>query len=321
VSKQKKLSCIAAFAVLCCAILAASQLYLPPVDAAPAPQAQAGVLLPENSVTHVSDHVYAIMGFPNIGIVVGDRATLVVDTGMGPRNGAVIVRAVSKLSKSANLYLTTTHYHPEHASGESAFPPNTVLIRPVVQQQELEKHAMEYVNKFSSRSALFKQLLAGVTFRSPDITFDKEITVDLGGVTARLFWMGPAHTQGDEMIEVEPDHTLISGDIVQNKMVMSVADTTAANIRSWVSILSQLRSLKMNFIVPDHGPLGDGSLIEADYNFLSSLQARALELKGQGVSAEDAGQTLLTEFKAKYPDWPNLDGVPNVVKHVYAENQ
>src|ERR1700680_4893222 len=81
------------------------------------------------------------------------------------------------------------------------FPPNTVLIRPIVQQKELEKHGMEFVGLFSSRSAQNKELLAGVKFRAPDITFDKEITIDLGGVTARLFWLGPAHTQGDELID------------------------------------------------------------------------------------------------------------------------
>jgi hypothetical protein len=36
----------------------------------------------------VSDHVWAIIGFPNVGIIVGDNATLVVDTGLGRRNGA-----------------------------------------------------------------------------------------------------------------------------------------------------------------------------------------------------------------------------------------
>src|ERR1700686_419042 len=62
-------------------------------------------LLPENQVTRVSDHVYAIIGFPNIGIVVGDRATLVVDTGMGARNGATVVREGERLSKNPLLYL------------------------------------------------------------------------------------------------------------------------------------------------------------------------------------------------------------------------
>src|ERR1017187_2053240 len=83
--------------------------------------AQTQPLLPENSVTRVSDHVYAIQGWPNVGIVVGDRATLVVDTGMGPRNGATVVREVQRLAKGPKLYLTTTHFHPEHASGDSAF--------------------------------------------------------------------------------------------------------------------------------------------------------------------------------------------------------
>lgn len=308
------------FAALCLAIPAAALLYGPPMALARPPQGQA-VLLPEDSVTKVSDHVYAIMGFPNVGIIVGERATLVVDTGMGPRNGAVVVRAAEKLAKTrnSNLYLTTTHYHPEHASGEGAFPANTVLIRPIVQQKELEKHGMEFVDLFSSRSAQNKELLGGVKFRAPDITFDKEITIDLGGVTARLFWLGPAHTQGDELIDVEPDSALLPGDIVQSKMVPNLPNDDA-NAKNWVAILGQLRPLKPRFIVPDHGDLGNGSLIETEYMFLSTLQARALELKRQGKSADDAGQALISEFKTKYPDWPNLNGVANVVKHIYAEN-
>src|SRR5579871_475874 len=93
-------------------------------------------LLPENSVTRVSEHVYAIQGWPNVGIIVGERATLVVDTGMGPRNGATVARAAQKLARGPKLYVTTTHFHPEHASGESAFPAGTILIRPTVQQEE-----------------------------------------------------------------------------------------------------------------------------------------------------------------------------------------
>src|SRR5579864_2265841 len=83
-------------------------------------------LLDENNVKQVSERVYVIIGFPNIGIIVGNRATLVVDTGLGARNGATALRAVLKLAKSPTLYLTTTHFHPEHASGLQAFPANTI---------------------------------------------------------------------------------------------------------------------------------------------------------------------------------------------------
>src|SRR5277367_1838460 len=115
-------------------------------------------LLGENA-TKISDHVWAIMGFPNVAIVIGERATLVVDTGLGPRNGATIARVAAKLSVNQKLFLTTTHFHPEHAAGEGGFPPNTILIRNAVQQREMEQHGVEMVDMFSSRSAQNKELL------------------------------------------------------------------------------------------------------------------------------------------------------------------
>ena len=211
--------------------------------------AQESMLLPENSVMRVSEHVYAIIGFPNIGIVVGDRATLVVDTGIGARNGAIVVKQAEKLAKKPNLYLTTTHFHPEHAMGEQAFPPRTVIIRPAAQQAELEKHGAELMDLFRGFSPQAKELLADVKMRTPDIVFDKEIILDLGGVSARLFWLGPAHTQGDELIMVEPDSLLLSGDIVQDKIVPNMPNADAS-VKNWLAILDQLEPLKPRFMCP-----------------------------------------------------------------------
>lgn len=279
-------------------------------------QAPQGV--PENAVTRVSDHVYAIIGFPNIALVVGTRATLAVDTGMGPRNGAIVLREAQRLAKGPTLYLTTTHFHPEHAAGESAFPANTILIRPSAQQEEIERRGAEYIDLFSSRSAQNKELLQGVKLRQADVVFDREAKLDLGGVTARLFWLGAAHTKGDELIFVPEDSVLISGDIVQSKLVPNMPNEDAS-VQGWLSILDQLEVLKPRYVVPDHGALGDGSLIGKERAFLADVQRRALELKRQGTSVEEAGKLVQTELKAKYPDWENMNPVPNVVRRVYEE--
>src|SRR5580698_4543566 len=105
-------------------------------------------VLTENTIK-ISDHVWAIMGFPNVAIVVGERATLVVDTGLGPRNGAIAAREAQKLAKGPVLYLTTTHYHAEHAAGDNGFPANTILVRPIAQQKELEDRGAAFVQMFS----------------------------------------------------------------------------------------------------------------------------------------------------------------------------
>ena len=281
--------------------------------------AQESMLLPENSVTRVSEHVYAIVGFPNIGIVVGDRATLVVDTGLGARNGAIVMKQAEKLGKAPILYLTTTHFHPEHAMGEQAFPPRTIIIRPAVQQDEMNKHATELMDLFRGFSAQSKELLQDVKLRPPDITFDKEIKLDLGGVAARLFWWGPAHTMGDELIFVEQDSVLIPGDIVQDKIVPNISSADAS-VKNWLAILDRLEPLQPRLVLPDHGALGDGSLIAQERAFLLALQSRSLELKRQGKSADEAAAIVTAEFKKNYPDWQTMGPVANVVKRVYAEN-
>ncbi len=315
---KSPLRIFAAIMLVVASLLSASTMVM--AQNAPAAPAAPSPILPENAVTRVSEHVYVIMGFPNIGIVVGNRATLVVDTGMGPRNGATVLHEVEKLAKNPNLYLTTTHFHPEHSTGEQAFPARTVLIRPAVQQAELEKLGSKYIELFENRSALNKELLQDVKLRTPDILFDHEVKLDLGGVTARLLWLGAGHTQGDELIFVEQDGVLLPGDIVENKLVPSMPDEDAS-AKSWIAILDKLEPLKPRFIVPDHGALGDGSLIAQERSFLIDLQGRALELKKQGKSVDEAGQLLTTELKTKYPDWASMNAIPNAVRRVYAESQ
>jgi glyoxylase-like metal-dependent hydrolase (beta-lactamase superfamily II) len=268
--------------------------------------------------TKISDHVWAIMGFPNIAIVVGSRGTLVVDTGLGPKNGATIARVAAKLApNNTRLFLTTTHFHPEHAGGEPGFPASTILIRDAVQQQEMEKHGQEMIDMFSGRSAENKELLAGVVLRPPDVTFSQEATVDLGGVTVRLLWFGGAHTKGDELIFVEPDRTLVSGDVVQNKIIPGIFGD-GGTPATWLAVLDKVEALNAAHILPDHSAPGDGSLVGAERNLIAGIQTRALALKQQGVSVEDAGKQISAELKTQHPDWPSTNAA-GFVKSVYAE--
>ncbi len=270
--------------------------------------------------TRVSDHVWAIMGFPNIAIVVGSRATLVVDTGLGPKNGATVARVAVKLApNNQKLFLTTTHFHPEHAAGEPGFPAGTILIRDAVQQTEMEKHGQEMIAMFSKFSQQNKDLLADVVLRPPDVTFDQEATVDLGGVTARLLWFGGAHTKGDELTFVEPDRTLISGDVVQNKTMPNIFGD-GGTPASWLAVLEKVAALNAAHVLPDHSPPGDGSLVAAERDLISEIRTRALALKGQGVSVDDAGKQVSAELKTQHPDWPNTNAA-GFVKSIYAEGQ
>jgi len=272
------------------------------------------------NTTKISEHVWAIMGFPNIAIVVGNRATLVIDTGMGPKNGATAARVAAKLAPgNQKLFLTTTHFHPEHAAGEPGFPPGTILIRNTVQQQEMEKHGAEMMDMFRGFSSQSKELLAVVRLRPPDVTFEREATVDLGGVTARLIWFGEAHTKGDELTFVEPDRTLISGDVVQNKTMPSIFGD-GGTPSTWLAVLDKVAALNASHVLPDHSAPGDGSLVPAEQSLISEIRTRSLTLKRQGMSADDAGKQIGVELRMQHHDWPDTNAA-GFVKSVYSDPQ
>jgi len=292
------------------------------IAAAPFAQSPQPPLVKADVTKQVTDHVWVISDgnvpmVPNVGIVVGSRATLVVDTGLGPRNAETILKEVAKVSRHTELYLVATHYHPEHAGGSSAFPATAKFVVSKAEQLDIDELGMGMMQRFSGMSAFNADLLRGVTFRKPDVVFDREYVIDLGGVKATLRSLGPTHTRGDTSVFVEPDRVLFAGDIVMNHAFMAFSDQSSG--AAWIAVLQQLEPLKPGVLVPSHGSVGDASLITLQRTVLSSMQTRVRELKGQGKTVDEAVTTVTTEFTAKYPDWTTPARIAGAVRSFYGE--
>ncbi len=280
-------------------------------------------LVRENATVKLTDHVWAIPDFnvglvPNVGIIVGSKATLVVDTGLGPRNGEAIVREMKKVSSNADVFVVTTHYHPEHSLGAAGFK-GARLLMTRMQQQDMAELGKQIQDTFAGRSALTAELLSGVLYPTPDILFDREYRLDLGGVHARLMWRGPAamHTRGDTTIFIEEDRVLFSGDVVMSQRFLAAQPTSS--ITTWLATFDELASLKPARIVPAHGTFGDASLIARARGFLQEVQSRVGELKRAGRSIDDAVAAVVAEIAPKYPEWGNPAGAGAAARAAYAE--
>src|SRR5262249_26390865 len=180
-------------------------------------------IVKEGATEKISDHVFVIPDgsvplVPNVTIIVGSHTTFVVDTGLGKRNGEIVLREVGKVSKNADLALATTHFHPEHDLGAHAFPAGTKMYRSRDQQGDIDESGADIANRFAGFSPDTAELLKGAEFRKADTFFDKEQTVDLGGVRVRMMAMGFNHTRGDTAFWIEPDNILVSGDVVMSTM-------------------------------------------------------------------------------------------------------
>lgn len=271
---------------------------------APASLVRAGV------TEKLTSHVWAIPDgsaslVPNVGIVVGEKAVLVVDTGMGSLNAKTVLGEVAKVAPGFSIYLVTTHVHPEHDMGAHAFPRDSKMLRSRDQIEDIEAGAgMNLVPVFAQRSKLNEELLVDARHRGPDITFDKEYTLDLGGLSAKIFAMGTNHTHGDTVVLV--DGVLFSGDVAMRPQP-SFANPTA-KISHWLASLDRLEAMKPKQIVPSHGPFGDVSIIAGYRTYLTRIRDRAAELKKAGKTQDETIQAITDEMSAQYPDKNRLAG-------------
>jgi glyoxylase-like metal-dependent hydrolase (beta-lactamase superfamily II) len=282
-------------------------------------------IVQEGAVKRLSEHVWEVPdrnrpGNPNVAIVVGSRATLIVDTGMGPRSGEAVAREAQRLSKNTEFYLTTTDFRPEHITGAMGLPSNTKWIIPAAQKVDIDQSTQQYIDRFVARSADLMTALKDVKLREPDVLFDRSAKVDLGGgVTVTLNWYGPARTNGDVVIFVEPDRLLHGGNILSSKTYPSMPAETPS-IMNWLDTIDRLDALHPLIVLPNHGEVRDGALIAGEREVLRALQQRALELRALGKNAEEAGQMLIPEFEVRYPDWKSLNNIPGIVARFYEQS-
>ena len=265
-----------------------------------------------NTTQKITPHVFVIPdtdttpGVPNVGIVVGTRAALVIDTGMGEPNGRIVLAEALKAAPGRALYLVTTHVHPEHDLGANAFPTSTKMIRSTDQQKDIAEFGFQTAQMFIARSAVNADLLKGATFRKADITFDKQYDLDLGGTTVRILAMGANHTRGDTAIFVTPDRVLFSGDIAMHPQPSFASPYST--ISHWLVSLDTLAALQPATIVPSHGPIGDASYITGYRTYLTTIRDRTATLKHQGQSVDEAIKTITPELQPRYPDAGRLAG-------------
>jgi glyoxylase-like metal-dependent hydrolase (beta-lactamase superfamily II) len=236
---------------------------------------------------------------------------------MGLRNARTVLGEVAKVSKSKTLYLTVTHSHAEHTSGMGAFPEGTTFIASKPVADELA--ATRGFGGMAKLAPAIGELLTDATLRAPDVVFDREHRLDLGGVHVRLMFLGPTHTAGDTLALVEEDGTLYAGDVVVVKRFPSFGPQS--RYATWIEVLNKVQALSPKLIVPSHGARGDVSAVDVQRRVMTEMHDRVAALKRDGRSLEDATKMVVGEFQAKYPDWratiPNEIGP--IVRSMHAE--
>jgi glyoxylase-like metal-dependent hydrolase (beta-lactamase superfamily II) len=278
-----------------------------------------------SAISEVADEVYVISDrrvplVPNIGIVLGSEAALVVDTGMGPANGNKVLAAARKLAGERRLILTLTHFHPEHGFGAQAFKGNAKILYNATQRDELRAKGQAYLGMFRTFGPGVAAALESTELVEPDEIYGGDRTeIDLGGRTVELSTYGLAHTRGDQVVHVPDAGVVFVGDLAEERIFPIFpwfppddADIDAAN---WVRVLALIEDMEPEVVVPGHGSVGGVEVLDSVRRYITDLGARVAARRRSGDDADAIVAALAPKIRAEHPDWDAPEWIDFAIRY------
>lgn len=282
----------------------------------------------EAAVAEIADGVWVIPDrrvplVPNIGIVEGEDAVLVVDTAMGPRNGERVLAAAKEKADGRPLIVTTTHFHPEHGFGAQAFRREARIVYNRAQLDEFHDKGAAYVEMFRTFGPNVEAALEGVELVEPDETYDGDHhEFDLGGRTVELLTWGLAHTRGDQVVFLPEERILFTGDLVEERIFAIYPyfppDDAEVDGGAWIEVLRRLEQLAPRIVIPGHGAVGDVGLITTARAYHETMRDETFRLAAKGLDADATVARLEPELLARHPDWDQPEWISFGIRSFHA---
>ncbi len=261
---------------------------------------------------------------PNVGIVLGEHSALVIDTGLGPANGATVLQVAKRLAGNRRLILTLTHFHPEHGYGAQVFKGEATIVYNAAQRQELEAKGEGYLALFRSMGEGNTAALDGTALVMPDLTYaGKGMSLDLGGRTVELGSVGPSHTRGDQIVVVADAGVMFVGDLAEERIfpIFPWFPPEDADIDSagWIEALRRCEALHPAVVVPGHGSVGTTAILRDVRTYMEELRRDVTTRTASGMDADAIVAQLKPAALAAHPDWDAPEWIDFAIRTFMAQ--
>ncbi len=248
----------------------------------------------------VADGVYALRGadelmseandgaIANLGLVVGDEAAAVIDSGGSLVEARAFIAAFEKVTARPVRYLVNTHMHPDHVFGNAAFRAlGATIVGHRNLPRALEARGAFYLQNF--REQIGDALMKGVEIVPPTLLVDERLELDLGGRVLELRAWKPAHTDNDLTVLDRATRTFFAGDLV----FMDSLPTLDGSLLGWLSQMDGLAALDAARAVPGHGPVPADwpAALQPERRYFEALARDLREAIAGGVPMAEAVKT------------------------------
>jgi len=264
-------------------------------------------------------------GYSNAGLVVGDGASLLVDTLFDLRLTEAMLASMAPITKLAPIsQLVNTHANGDHCYGNQLVRDAEIVasVATAHEMAEVPPAMMAALNKAPGEVGdLFRRFFGdfhfdGIELVPPTRTFSGRLDLDVGGRQVELIEVGPAHTKGDTLAYVPDAKTVYTGDIL---FIGGAPIVWAGPLENWIAACDLIASLDVETVVPGHGPVTDKAGVAQVRDYLSFVLREAEGHHHAGVDAFDAAQEIAKALlgSSAFGDWQEFGRISVNVDTVY----
>jgi cyclase len=250
-------------------------------------------------------------GFTTVSLfIVGQNGVLIADGQGSPAATQTMLDRIRTVTPLPVRWYVVGSDHGDH-TGNSVLPKD-----------------IEYIVHPTSRAQLVRDSVsaaasAGRSGQPPRVVVvppramsgDKQ-TIDLGGVSVDVLFLGRAHTGGDLMVHVPSEKVLFMSEAYLNRVFPAMR---SAYPDEWVIMIDRALAMDITRYVPGHGfieePAASREELVAFRQALIAVTAEAKRLHGLKLSPEDA---LKAANWGPYKDWFLAEGqAPVAIRRVF----
>jgi cyclase len=281
-----------------------------------------------NGLHEVGDGCFAYLqpdggwGWSNAGLVVGDGASLLVDTLFDLELTAEMLVSMSATTRAAPIStVVNTHANGDHCYGNQLLAGTEIVASTATAEEmaDVPPSTLAALNAAPGElGELFRRFFGafhfdGIEPTPPTRTFDGRLELDVGGRIVELIEVGPAHTRGDTIVHVPQTRTVFTGDIL---FINGTPIVWAGPLSNWIAACDLMLGMDVDVVVPGHGPVTDKGGVAQVRDYLSFIEREATERFTAGMDAWDAARDIAL---GSFSEWGESGRLAVNVEAVYRQ--
>jgi cyclase len=244
-------------------------------------------------------------GWSNAGLIVGDGASLLVDTLFDLRLTQRMLDAMGPITLASPIaQVVNTHANGDHCFGNILVDDAEIISTSATAHEmaEVPPSLLAGLNSAPGEVGdMFRTFFGdfhfdGIELRLPDRTFDGRTDLEVGGRLVELIEVGPAHTRGDTLAFVPDARTIFTGDIL---FIGGTPIVWAGPLSNWIAACDLMLGMDVDVVVPGHGPVTDKTGVASVRDYLSFVDEAAGRRQAAGIDAWEATREIAAEINAR----------------------